>query len=266
MAPIPRVVVLGGAVPERLRAALEGNIEVVADSGEREYSAIVVHARRESLTAVRQFRQSGGAVPIYGLSEVEAPIADRLEWIREGADDLLTVEPAAAALIRRLRGGEPKPAQAVSAVPLAMRLDRWLLALDQYLALRRDLTRRLGGDGAARFLECVVHRDRVMRASNPELPVDPRGQRRSSYRDEAAWPLRVPEDPDLACGLINISADGLCFWMVAEQEPEEAFAVEVEGLTVAALLQVEVRWTRRMGEDRWEVGTYALSATITRSP
>lgn len=264
----PRIVVLGGPVPEELRDALADNIDIVAeaDLGDGDYNAILVHARAGSLAAVRRFREAGGNVPIYGYSPDPVTIHQRLAWIREGADDLLHTDPAVQALIRRMRGPAPRPAPTQPTMPVAMRLDRYLLALDQYLASRTDLIRRLGEDGAQRYVACVSRREQVCRAADGDLEVDPLAERRGSTREELNWSVRVLDDPDINVELLDVSADGLRILLDAEPVEGEPLRLGIEGLTVAADVDVEVRWSRPRPPRGWEAGTWAARTTITRSP
>ena len=92
--PNPRIVVLGGGIPESLGTQLRGNIDLVPESEieSGDWTGILVHARPESLSAVRRFRNAGGLTPIYGLSERTVDVSQRIQWIREGADDLLALD------------------------------------------------------------------------------------------------------------------------------------------------------------------------------
>lgn len=259
---------MGGPVPGELREALADNIDIVAeaDLGDGDYNAILVHARPGSLTAVRRFREAGGNVPIYGYSTDPVTIHQRLAWIREGADDLLQTEPAVSALIRRMRGPTPRTAPTAPTLPVAMRLDRYLLALDQYIAARSDVIRRLGDGGSDRYAACVARRQQVCRASDGDIELDPLADRRGSPRHDLNWSIRVVDDPDVNAELLDVSADGLRILIDAEPVPGETLRIGVEGLTVAAEVEVAVCWSQARPAGGWEAGTWAARSTITRSP
>lgn len=261
-----RIVVLGGPVPLALRARLADNLEVVdaQAASDGQAAAVLLYAHSDAIRALRRFREGGGTVPVFGYSSAPADIGARLEWIREGAEDLLDPASAPAALVRRIRGGGAREVAVDGDTPVAVRLDRYLLALDEYLARRRDLTRRLGDGGVASYLDTVVLRERVMRAG--ELlggPVPP-GERRGSPRELLVWQARLVDSPDEVVEVQNVSADGLGLSLDREPRQRSLLRVEVDGLAVSAQIELEIRWRRREGE-RWVAGAWATRATITRS-
>lgn len=267
--PLPRIVVLGGPVPPDLRASLADNLDVIAgdEVSDDTLAAILVHARGDTLHAVRKYRQSGGTTPVFGITPKAPGIEERLAWIREGADDLLAAEGAAEVLVRRIRGEQARVAVDASYTPeppIGVRVDSYLLALDQYVASRRDLTRRLGDDGTARYLQTVVLRQHVVRAADNLAGPLPPGDRRGSQREPMAWPAKLLEAPDVWSELTNVSPDGFGLILEAEPRVKGILRVEVEGLHVAAEVDLELRWRRRR-PDRWETGGWATRARITRS-
>jgi len=261
--PDPRIVVLGGPIPGQLVAELDGTVTLVEESaiGADGVAGVLVHARADSLPAVRRFRVAGGQLPIYGLAEGTVSVADRILWIREGADDLLPMASAAEVLVRRIRGEATRIQPADEAVPLGVRLDRWLVALHRYVQLRTRVLNRLGPDGATLLLDMSFHRDQVMRAADAEVTVDALGQRRGGARETLAWTVRVLGEPSGEAELVNVGADGYSV-ASAEQLPLGALRVEIDGLTVSAVLQGEVRWCREAGPDRWEAGVYVQATTL----
>lgn len=262
--PHPRVVVLGGPVPAPLAEALTGNIEFVSEDslGTEPFSGVLVHARSEALSAVRRFREAGGALPIYGLAEGVVPVPTRLLWIREGADDLLTTENAAAVLVRRIRGGPTRALSANEAVPIGVRLDRYLVALNRYLALRKALIQRLGDNGQQKLMECANVRDQVMRAADAEVPLDAFGQRRGSEREELSWAIRLFDERAGEGELLNVGADGFCIAIKDEPRQGELLRLEIDGLSLSALIEGDARWRRQSEPGRWEVGVYATMVTL----
>lgn len=264
--PTPRIVVLGGPVPERLRSELEGNVELLGpdEVGDAPLSAVLVHAHPDARGAVRAFRESGGTTPVFGFGPIVPGIAERLEWIREGAEDLLHPDSAAGALLQRLRGDAPRREVDADEAPVDARLDRYLVALDQYLASRRDLTRRLGDVGAMRYLQTVVARQHVVRAADHLGSPLPAGERRGSTREPMGWPLRLVDAPGAWAELRDVSADGLGIALDPEPRGRGPLRLEIEGLTVSAEIELEIRWRRRQ-PDHWEAGGWAVRATITRS-
>jgi hypothetical protein len=262
--PNPRIVVMGGPVPEPLRAELSGNIELVPETalGDEPYAGVLVHARSESLGAVRRFRTAGGQLPIYGLSEGAVPVSERILWIREGADDLLPLASCADVLIRRLRGVPARLQPANEVVPIGVRLDRYLVALTRYVVLRRAVVQRIGEGGQQKLMDMSFHRDQVLRAADAEVPLDAFGQRRGGNREVLAWPVRLMDAHAGEGELINVGPDGVCLTMPTQPSQNELFRVEIEGLTVSAIIDGDARWRRQTAKDRWEVGLYAANVTL----
>lgn len=266
----PRIVVLGGSIPESLGAQLQGNIDLVPESEVEagNWTGILVHARVESLSAVRRFRNAGGLTPIYGLADRAVDVGRRIQWIREGADDLLSLDTAAAVLTRRIRGpaaqvrpiGEP-------ALPERVRIDRYLAALTRYLATRTELLEMLGEAGRQRFLDCYFLREQVLRAADGEFP-EVGGQRRGADREPMQWGVRLlgrPPEESIA-ELQNIGPDGIGLSLHRPLPPGEQIRIELDGYNTSAIVTAEVRWQRRASRERWDVGTFALGLEITRSP
>ena len=268
--PNPRIVVLGGPIPEILRAQLAGNIdllpEVEIETGD--WTGILVYARNEALSAVRRFRNAGGVAAIYGLSETPVDVAQRIRWIREGADDLLAMDTAAGVLARRLRGPATRVPGALASVPTGVRLDRYLTALSRYLSARSDVLGLLGEAGRQRFLDCHFLRDQVLKAADGDFPDTGNGQRRGSDREPLQWGVHLANraTDDAIAELQNIGADGLGLALRSPMTPGELMRVDLDGYTMSAVISVEVRWQRRSSKDRWEVGCFVLSLDITRKP
>ncbi len=262
--PHPRVVVLGGPVPPDLHAALEGNVDLVSEDalGGAEYAGILVHARSGSLPAVRRFRQAGGELPIYGLSDTPPSVSDRILWIREGADDLVATSSCAELLVRRLRGPATRASSGSDAVPVGVRLDRYLVALHHYARLRAGVLADLGDGGATRLIDMCFQRDQVMRVANSDIPLDAFGQRRGGDREALDWVLRIL-DPVVAEGnLVNIGPDGLCVSVPYTPNVGDAVRVEIEGLSVSAIIEGDVRWLRPIGPGECEIGLYARTVAL----
>lgn len=254
-------------MPAALRAALAGSMEVY---GEAElpaagFSAVLVHARAEMRTAVRRFRESGGLEPVFGYAEHAPGVQERLEWVRHGADDLVHAPVAARRILQRVRSHGTLQRDEAESVPSAIRVDRYLLAVDNYHASRRDLLRRLGDRGAERFLACVSLRDQVLRAADQDVALAPPTDRRGSTRTRLNWPVMIAGEPDLAVDLRNVGADGVGIALDTEPAPGEVLDLVIDGLNVSAELELELRWTRP-SEDRWEAGGFTTRLTITRSP
>lgn len=265
----PRVVVLGGPIPDGLRAQLQGNIDLVPESEVESgnWSGILVHAKTESLPAVRRFRNAGGLTPIYGLSEQSVDVTRRIQWIREGADDLLALDTAAAVLARRIRGPSTRPASGDTSTPAGVRIDRYLTALHRYLTTRTELLHLLGETGRQRFLDCHFLRDQVLRAADNDFADVGGSQRRGSERDPLQWGVRLLDRPaeEAAAELQNIGSDGIGLCLHHPLQPGETVRVELDGYSMSAIVTVEVRWQRRSGRERWEIGAFALGLDIVRS-
>lgn len=266
----PRIVVLGGGIPESLSAQLRGNIDLVPESEVESgnWTGILVHARTESLGAVRRFRNAGGLTPIYGLSDRAVDVAERIQWIREGADDLLSLETAAAVLARRIRGPATQlPTNGEASVPNGVRIDRYLAALTRYLATRTELLDMLGDAGRQRFLDCSFLRDQVLRAADGEFP-EVGGQRRGADREPMQWGVRLQGRPaeESMAELQNIGPDGIGLTLHKRLQPGERILIELDGYSTSAIVTAEVRWQRRAARERWDVGAFALGLEITRSP
>lgn len=270
--PNPRIVVLGGPVPDSLRAQLLGNIDLVAEAEieSGNWAGILVHAKSESLPAVRRFRNAGGMAAIYGLADGRVDVKERIRWIREGADDLLSLATAADVLARRLRGASSRKLTPPPSVPTAVRIDRYLGALDRYLGARGGVLGLLGDSGRQRFLDCHFLRDQVLRASDQEIPELGTSQRRGSDREPMQWGVRLVDRANevevlgASAELQNIGADGLGLTLHAPMQPGETARVEIEGYATTALVTIEVRWQRRSARERWEIGAFALRMEFLR--
>lgn len=255
--------VLGGAVPEPLQHALRGNIELVPegpDPGD-EVAGVLVHARPEALAAVRRFRMSGGQLAIYGLAGATIPMNERLTWIREGADDLLTIDNAADVLVRRLRGPPTRPA--VAGLPPGVRIDRYLQALERYLVLRTDLERRLGAEAAERLRECFLAREDTLAASEIGVPPVRTQERRGAGRDELSWPATLV-DRELECELVDVGPDGVGIIVGEPLSPGEWARVSVDGLERGGVLAGEVRWCAPGEAGTFGVGLFLSAVEVRR--
>ena len=275
--PNPRIVVLGGPVPEGLRAQLLGNIDLVAEAEIEtgNWAAILVHAKGESLPAVRRFRSAGGMAAIYGLADGRVDVKDRIQWIREGADDLLSLVTAGDVLAHRLRRASRQNRTSPASVPTAVRIDRYLDALDRYLDARREVVALLGDSGRQRFLDCHFLRDQVLRASDPDRSERGTSQRRGSEREPMQWGVRLLDRPSGAealgaegsgasAELQDIGADGLGLTLHAPMQTGGTARVEIEGYETTALVTIEARWQRRSSRERWEIGAFAVSMEFLR--
>jgi hypothetical protein len=250
-------------VPAGLREGLEGLIELLTagEIAETDADGVLLWARGDVFPALRRFRKNGGQLPIYGLSDEPVDVPTRLRWVREGGDDLLTRENAVEVLVDRVRG---EGRRVVDEAGTGLRIDRFLLATRRYLGAREDLVRALGDGGRTRYVDVTYLRDQVLRAVDSEAPMDAFGQRRGGEREQLAWPLRVLEPRPAEGELRNIGSDGLCFTLPYAPAAGEVLQVALDGLSVGALLSLEVRWQRRTGRERWEAGALAIACRITR--
>ncbi len=263
---LPRFLVLGGRLPDAALSGLAGLVELVdgadpaapADGG-------LLPANAEVLPALRRYREGGGRLPIFAVSEEPIDIAQRLRWIRQGADDLLEARTAAETLARKLRSDTwRQPLAALDPSQAADRVDRWLRASSRYLDAREELVGDLGNHGRSRFLDASFLRDQVVRAGDGEAAADPFGQRRGSERESLNWPVRLLA-PVVADGhLQNIGADGVCLALPTAPGPGERLQLAVSGERVSARVELEVRWQRRIGRGRWQIGAFGIACTIER--
>lgn len=259
----PRIMVLGGPVPEPLQHALRGNIELVPEgplAGD-EVAGVLVHARPEALAAVRRFRMSGGQLAIYGLAGATIPMNERLTWIREGADDLLSIDNAASVLVRRLRGPPARPAP--EGIPPGVRIDRYLKALERYLVLRSELERRLGADAAERLRECFLAREDTLAASELGVPAVGSQERRQSGREEISWPATLT-DRGGGCELVDVGPDGVRLKVGEPLAPGEWARVAVDGLERGGVLAGEVRWCAPGEGGTFGVGLFLNAVEVRR--
>lgn len=257
--------VLGGPVPEPLQHALRANIELLPEGpldGD-EVAGVLVHARPEALAAVRRFRMSGGQLAIYGLAGGVIPMHERLTWIREGADDLLTLDNAAEVLIRRLRG--PPTRSAVTGLPPGVRVDRYLVALERYLVLRADLERRVGPEAVERLRECFVAREETFAASDLAAPPPGLRERRFAPREALVWPVGLA-DHDGEGELLNVGPDGVGLSTPVRLAPGEWVRIELEGLDRVGVLAGEVRWCTPGPTGEFDVGIYLNAVEVRASP
>ncbi len=256
---ITRYMVLGGPVPPELQAALAGVVELVADggAGDDDVDGLLVHARTESLPVFRRFRRRGGSLPIFALAEGPVEIASRVQWIRHGADDLLDPATAAETLRRKLR--TPSPVSGPSESDRGMFLDRYLRCMHRYVLARQELMARMGDAALSRYLDCVYLRDQALRAAE-DAPVDAFGQRRGGQREPLRWPITLVGVAEGTGELLNVGADG-CACLV-NHAPSERLSIRLQTGAVTAHLDVDVRWQRRVGRDRWEFGGLVVGVNL----
>jgi hypothetical protein len=265
MIALPRFLVVGGPVPGPLREGLAGNVAFATDTDPAQAwpDGFVVYAGPDALATVRRLRGTGADLPIYVWSGEPAEISARIQWIRDGADDLLTPENGASVLLRRARGEADRPA---THPDVGARVDRYLEALQRYVNAREDLVRSLGVGGRSRWLDCAYRRDQVMRASETDAPPDALGQRRGSDREALEWPADVMAPYAAPCVILNIGPDGMCLSLPRSPTQGQQLRVEVEGASSAVRVDLEVRWQRRVAKDRWEAGALAVACQRTRAP
>lgn len=245
---VVRFLVLGGPVPTRLREELGGSIELhaEADLPFEEADGVLLHAVAELLPALRRFRAKGGALPLFGWSDGEADVRERLTWIREGADDLVSGPLAAEVLHRRVRGAATRRAGDPAT---GARIDRYLRSIARYVQAREQLVSDLAEGGRGRVVDVAFLRDQALRASEDHVP-DPFGQRRGGDRDVLAWPAELL-DPAGTAELLNLGADGVGIALPRPPPRDGRLRAAIEGLTVRAELDLDVRWHRRSSRERW---------------
>ncbi len=257
MTDVPRFVVLGGPIPAALREALAGAIEFVTAAALSEGPAdgVLLHCDGDVRPALRRFRESGGGLPIFGWSDAPVDLEARLAWIREGGDDVLSIDGAVDALLRRARLGTGRAVQRAEA---AVRMDRWLHQMERYLAVRAPLEHGLGEAGRARILDLAWQRDQVARAAENEPGPDAFGQRRARDGWRIDWPARFEAHGEDVT-LLSLGPDGFAYAAGRPPAPDERQRMWVHGATAHAVLDVEVRWQRRVTRERWEAGAHVLS-------
>ncbi len=256
--------VLGGPVPEGLRAALTGVIDLVPEgaSNDGEIDGVLIYAKQESLAVFRKFRRAGGALAIFALSEGPVDLNARLQWIRYGADDLLDPATAAETLTRKLQSPATHSADIAEQTTRGMYLDRYLRGLHRYLGARNEILGTLGEGGLTRYLDTAFLRDQVLRADDNDQPADAFGQRRGGLREMLRWPMQIIEPTSNTGEVLNIGADGMSISLA--HAPPERMRMALEAGNVAATLDVDVRWQRRVARDRWEVGALITAIQIVR--
>jgi hypothetical protein len=227
----------------------------------------LLHATADALPALRHYREEGGRLPIFAVAEGPVRMDDRIRWVREGADDLFAADTAADALARRLRSdtwrSPPSPREAVGNV--GARVDRWLRASGRYLLAREHLVGEIPQAGRSRYLDTVFLRDQVLRTGDNEGPADAFGQRRGGEREVLDWPIRVLAPTVSEGQLLNIGADGVCLALPVAPSPGERLQMAVSGERAAGRLEIEVRWQRRIGRGRWQIGAFAISCALERA-
>lgn len=259
---ITRYMVLGGPVPLTLQAELAGIVELVGEGSvpDNEVDGVLIYARQESLPAFRRFRRAGGALPIFALAEGDVEMAERLQWIRHGADDLLQTHTAGETLRRKLRSTSTTPLSVRSEADRGMFLDRYLRCLVRYVAARQALIGRLGEQSLSRYLDCVYLRDQALRAAD-DSPADAFGQRRGGQREPLRWPVRVGGSHPVDGELLNVGADGCALSLPIQ--PVEHLQLMVTTGALSAELDIEVRWQRRIARDRWELGGLVTGVSLS---
>lgn len=258
----PRFLVLGAPVPPELADALAGIVDL-HDEGDldvRDADGVLLPDVGDVLPLVRRFREAGVQAPVFGLAERAPDVRARLQWIREGADDLLHLSTAADVLGRRIGGAVSK---GVPDPEAGARVDRWLRTLHRYVAAREELVRAMGSGGRARFVDVAFLRDQVTRTTE-DGATDPFGGRRGAEREALRWPARTLGEGRPSCEIVNVGPDGLCVALGAAPERDGRFGILVQGSSAAAELDLEVRWHRRTGRERWEAGATAAAVRMLR--
>ncbi len=258
-----RYMVLGGPVPEALQRALAGVVELVGENEvpDTEVDGVLIHARPESRAIFQHFRSQGGSLPIFALAENHVGVAERLQWIRAGADDLLDLASAAETLRRKLRA-PPSPDAVREDAERGMFLDRYLRCMHRYVAARQAMLHKLGEQALSRYLDCVFLRDQALKAAE-DAPADAFGQRRGGQREPLKWPMRVTEPFKSTGALLNVGADGCAISLPVQ--PTERLRLAVDTGAMSALVDVEVRWQRRAARDRWELGGLITGVHLVES-
>jgi hypothetical protein len=260
---LARFKVLGGPIPVDLAEALAGIAELVPENGgDDKVDGVLIYAKDESLPAFRRFRKDGGDLSIFALAEGEVDLSARLRWIREGADDLVSLSTAPEILQRKLLAPPGAAVDVAEDMSRGMFLDHYLRAMHRYLGARNDVLAALGDGAITRYLDTCFLRDQVLRPRGSEQPADAFGRRRGGARAEVHWPLQVIEPVQVAADLLNFGADGMSLAMGVA--PAEKLRVAIEAASVGAVLDVDVRWQRRVARDRWEVGVLVSAIAVVR--
>lgn len=264
-APPPRFVVLGGPVPEKLQQDLRDCIELVPEGAlaDEKVEGALVHARADVLATVSRFRRNGTTFPLYALAAGPVDVASRIQWIRYGVDDLLDPDNASITLRRRLDADGGQRTDVRDEAFRRAFVQRWVTAMHRYVSSRNEIVARLGEGGLARYLDAARLRDFCAKASDPNGPVaDSFGERRGADREPLHWPVKVIE-PEVADGaLMNVGADGVA--LSCDRPPADRLRVEIRTGSFEATLDLEIRWQRRVGRQRWEAGAIVNGVTLTR--
>lgn len=259
---LPRFALLEGRLPDAARAAIRGAYEVVTAAEATGAEGVLVVAGDDALAAVRGYRDAGGRLPVYVLVEGAVPMPERLAWIREGADDLLSMDALAEALEQKVKSAAWRPTPLPDPGETAARVDRWLRAAARYLGAREELLAELGPQGRGRYLDVAFLRDQVLRAGDLDGGPDPFGQRRGSDREALAWPARLLSPVPGEAQILNVGADGACLALPVAPGPGERVFAVISGEHVTARLEFEVRWQRRVGRGRWQVGVFGIACVL----
>jgi hypothetical protein len=256
--PLPRFALLDGRLPDAAAAAIRGTCEVVGAAAAEDADGALLLGGSDAVATVREYRAAGGRLPVYVLVEGEVPMADRLAWIRHGADDLLSLDTLGEALARKARSASARPVPGAA----GPRLDRWLRASARYLAAREELLAELGPAGRGRYLDVAFLRDQVLRASEFDGGPDLFGQRRGSEREALDWPARLVSPSPGEALVLDVGADGARLSLPVAPGPDERVSVVVSGEHVTGRLDFEVRWQRRIGRGRWQVGVVCTACVL----
>lgn len=260
---LPRFLLLGGPLPDPATERLAGVVDLVTDAHAHADGAFVP-ADPEAVPALERFRETGPRLTVFAVTAGSVDVAERIRWIRRGADDLLDARTVGETLLRKIRSDAWRHATtaAQDAARAGDRVDRWLRAASRYMAAREGLVGDLGVQGRSRFLDAAFLRDQVLRAGDTDGSPDPFGQRRGGDRETLDWPVRLLA-PFVAEGhLLNIGADGVCLALPTAPGPGERLQLAVAGDRVAGRVELEVRWQRRMGRGKWQVGAFGIACTL----
>jgi hypothetical protein len=254
---LPRFVVFGGPVPEALRVALDGVVELCPGGAipDADASAVVLHAGPSVQAGLRAFRDAGGTLPVYGWTDAPADLDARLAWIREGGDDLVGGVDGAALLRRRLEGA-PDTA-------LGARVDRWLAQLARYLRAREQFGLHTDGDGAKRWADALRLRDAVLEEADGAFAGDPAVR----AADVAGPPMGGTATVDgVPLTVRALGAEGLVVICAEPLRVRTRLDVGLRGAQRAARLDAEVRWIEPRGDGCWDVGLRTLRCELDPVP
>jgi hypothetical protein len=284
-APLPTVCLLDDQEPPGLRGALSGLAALHRRPGAEDLVWLVCGDHGDLQRRLAEAREARGrAAPVLAWTRRPVDRDRRLDAIRDGAEDMVSLDRLIEVISRRVRATLPPPlleeeelevaaysaaapaGGAILAAPApeedAETLARWLKGMSPYLTRRNALWQQLGDFSPSDWFAACHLRERVQAtAAGREAPgVYSLG--RSGFRQRMAHRAALQAPRDEQTQITNIGTDGLCLSVSQPLPLERELALEVRAGDVLARVRARPRWQRPSPGGGWLVGCLVLSVEL----